>query len=143
MYISTYCASSSKSSSSILRACRVRSTSSLSSPVNHSFSPSSRTFKPASHASTPPSNVSYRSPSFSPAFRSVSCSALRWSHRVDLRSPVSLRAQIRSSSPVLERFERKIATMGMIRFVRTDFELNYVMLDYWYLFSVSYVHFGF
>lgn len=29
------------------------------------------------------------------------------------RSPVSLRAQIRTSSPLVERFERKISTMGM------------------------------
>ncbi|KAL8462530.1 hypothetical protein ACS0TY_033532 [Phlomoides rotata] len=111
MYISTYCASSSKSSPSILRACRVRSTPSLSS---HSFSPPSLPFvkNPASHACTPPSNVTYRSLTFSSAFRSVSCSAPRWSHRVDWRSPVSLRAQIRSASPVLERFDRKIATMA-------------------------------
>ncbi|KAL2245304.1 putative aconitate hydratase, cytoplasmic [Sesamum indicum] len=115
MYISTYCSSSSASSSSILKACRVRFASTLSSSVKHSFSsPSSRTFarNPPLHSSSRPSSLGYRSLSFSSALRSIRCSAPRWSHGVDWRSPVSLRAQIRTASPVLERFERKIATMA-------------------------------
>ncbi|KAL0353650.1 UNVERIFIED_CONTAM: Aconitate hydratase 3, mitochondrial [Sesamum angustifolium] len=110
MYISTYCSSSSASSSSILKACRVRFASTLSSSVNHSFSSPSRTF--ARNPPSRPSIVGYRSLSFSSALRSIRCSAPRWSHGVDWRSPVSLRAQIRTASPVLERFERKIATMA-------------------------------
>ncbi|KAK4420771.1 Aconitate hydratase 3, mitochondrial [Sesamum alatum] len=104
MYFPSYCSSSS-TSSSILRACGVRFASTLSSSVNRSFSSPCR-------ASTPACSISCRSVSFSPAFRSVRCSAPRWSYGVDWRSPVSLRAQIRSASPVLERFERKIATMA-------------------------------
>lgn len=54
-------------------------------------------------------NQKYRSLSFSPVLR---CAVPRWSHRVEWRSPVSLRAQARISGLVLERFERKIATLG-------------------------------
>ncbi|KAL0362276.1 UNVERIFIED_CONTAM: Aconitate hydratase 3, mitochondrial [Sesamum calycinum] len=99
------CCSSSSTSSSVLRACTVRFASTLSSSVTRSFSSPCR-------ASPPTCSVSCRSACFSPAFRSVRCSAPRWSYGVDWRSPVSLRAQIRSASPVLERFERKIATMA-------------------------------
>ncbi|KAK4386972.1 Aconitate hydratase 2, mitochondrial [Sesamum angolense] len=102
MYFPSYCSSSS-TSSSVLRACTVRFASTLSSSVTRSFSSPCR-------ASPPTCSVSCRSV-FSPS-RSVRCSAPRWSYGVDWRSPVSLRAQIRSASPVLERFERKIATMA-------------------------------
>ncbi|KAK6132947.1 hypothetical protein DH2020_033331 [Rehmannia glutinosa] len=115
MYFPSYCSSpSSTSSTSILRACRVRFASTVSSSVNRSFSTPSRTFarNPPSHACSPPSNISYRSSSFSSEFRLVRCSAPRWSYGVDWRSPASLRAQIRTVSPVLDRFERKIATMA-------------------------------
>ncbi|KAH6795775.1 hypothetical protein C2S51_036761 [Perilla frutescens var. frutescens] len=102
------CSSSSATSSSIFRACTHRFASALSSSLNRSsFSSPSRTFV---HNS--PSPASCRSPSFSSAFRSIRCSAPRWSHGVDWRSPISLRAQIRTASPVLERFQRKIATMA-------------------------------
>ncbi|KAL0406931.1 UNVERIFIED_CONTAM: Aconitate hydratase 3, mitochondrial [Sesamum latifolium] len=104
MYFPSYCSSPS-TSSSVLRACRVRFASTLFSSVTRSFSSPCR-------ASPPACNVSCRSVCFSPASRSVRCSAPRWSYGVDWRSPVSLRAQIRSASPVLERFERKIATMA-------------------------------
>ncbi|KAL3851208.1 hypothetical protein ACJIZ3_013090 [Penstemon smallii] len=115
MYLPTYCSSPSTSSSSVLRVCRVRfasnlssSSSSSSSVRNYSVSSPSRIF--AKYSS--PSRVSYRSLSFSSAFPSVRCSSARWSHGVDWRSPVSLRAQIRTASPVLERFERTIASMA-------------------------------
>ncbi|XP_010433420.1 PREDICTED: aconitate hydratase 3, mitochondrial [Camelina sativa] len=54
-----------------------------------------------------------RSKSFSSALRSFRvCSAsTRWSHGGSWRSPVSLRAQSRNSAPVMEKFERKYATM--------------------------------
>ncbi|KAL0320802.1 UNVERIFIED_CONTAM: Aconitate hydratase 3, mitochondrial [Sesamum radiatum] len=104
MYFPSYCSSPS-TSSSVLRACRVRFASTLSSSVTRSFSSPCR-------ASPPTCSVSCRSVCFSPASRSVRCSAPRWSYGVDWRSPVSLRAQIRSASPALERFERKIATMA-------------------------------
>ncbi|KAH7511690.1 hypothetical protein ACOSP7_030380 [Xanthoceras sorbifolium] len=57
-------------------------------------------------------NQRHRSLSFSSSLRSLRCSASRWSHGADWRSPVSLRAQIRSAAPVLQTFERKIATMA-------------------------------
>ncbi|KAG8365085.1 hypothetical protein BUALT_Bualt18G0067500 [Buddleja alternifolia] len=123
MYLPTHCSSSSASSSSssiLIRACRIRfaNSSSSSSSVNRSFSlPPSRTFakNTTSFACSPPSTViSHWSLNFASAFRSIRCSAPRWSHGgVDWRSPVSLRAQIRTTaSPVLQRFERKIATMA-------------------------------
>ncbi|XP_075499796.1 putative aconitate hydratase, cytoplasmic [Primulina tabacum] len=92
MYLSS-CYPQSSSSSLILRAFRFAS------------SVSSR-----AHLCSP---VSYRrSLSFSSALGSRRCSVPIWSRGVGSRSPVSLRAQIRASSPVLERFERKIATMA-------------------------------
>ncbi|XP_050204362.1 aconitate hydratase, cytoplasmic [Mercurialis annua] len=54
----------------------------------------------------------YRSFSFSAAVRSLRCSVPRWSHGVDWRSPLSLRSQIRTVSPVIERFQRNIASMA-------------------------------
>ncbi|XP_057475082.1 putative aconitate hydratase, cytoplasmic [Actinidia eriantha] len=95
--------SSTTSASSIfLRAARVGISSSLSKTSVHlSLSRPS-----LSHSS--PSSISYRSLSLSrPSFRS-----LRWSNGVDWRSPYNLRAQIRTDAPVIERFQRKIATMA-------------------------------
>lgn len=59
-------------------------------------------------------NQTNRSKSFSSALRSFRvCSAsTRWSHGGSWRSPASLRAQSRNSAPVMEKFERKYATMG-------------------------------
>ncbi|XP_022877543.1 aconitate hydratase, cytoplasmic [Olea europaea var. sylvestris] len=106
MYLPTYC-----SSSSILRACRIRTASTLSAsaPSFSSVVASRTSAKQDSVRFSSLSSVSFRSRSFSSSLRS---SALRWSHGVDWRSPVSLRAQIRTASPVLERLERKIATMA-------------------------------
>ncbi|KNA06863.1 hypothetical protein SOVF_177160 [Spinacia oleracea] len=106
----TGAATSSLSSSSIssLRAVRHRfaSTLSLSPSTNSSYSPTSRIFSAA--RSQPISG--YR---FSPGFRSICSSSSRWSHGVDWRSPVSLRAQIATATPTpLERFQRRIATMA-------------------------------
>ncbi|KAK3027934.1 hypothetical protein RJ639_039401 [Escallonia herrerae] len=102
---------SSSSSSALLRASRVRFSTTLTS-----LGPSSA----LSRASASPSlsgtsfwSASFRSFSSFPAFRSLRCSAPRWSHGVDWRSPVSLRAQIRTAAPVIERFQRRIATMAL------------------------------
>ncbi|KAJ7981297.1 Aconitate hydratase [Quillaja saponaria] len=88
-------------SSSLLRATRTRL-----------FSPAfSRTFgSPSTKPS--PSSTGYHSLSYSSALRSFRCSVPRWSHGVHWRSPVNIRAQIRAVAPVIERFERKIATMA-------------------------------
>ncbi|CAI9784202.1 unnamed protein product [Fraxinus pennsylvanica] len=106
MYLSTYC-----SLSSILRACRIRA---ASAPSFSSAVASKASAKQDSVRFCSLSNIGFRTRSFSSSLRS---SALRWSHGVDWRSPVSLRAQTRTASPVLERLERKNASMGMIRFV--------------------------
>uniref|UniRef100_A0A5B7BK45 Aconitate hydratase n=1 Tax=Davidia involucrata TaxID=16924 RepID=A0A5B7BK45_DAVIN len=110
MYIATP-----SSSSALLRVSRVRFSSSLPSfssslfrtSISSSLSRPSVSF-PQSSAST----ISNRSLSFSFAFRSLRSSVPRWSHGVDWRSPVSLKAQIRTAAPVIERFERKISTMA-------------------------------
>ncbi|CAI9088389.1 OLC1v1022698C1 [Oldenlandia corymbosa var. corymbosa] len=115
MYVRTCSSSSSPSSSAILRAARVRfastSTISFSSPVSRSFAAGSGSGSSLA-AAKPPSFFSCRSLYYSSAARSLRCSVPRWSHGVDWRSPVSLKARIRSSAPVIERFERKIATMA-------------------------------
>ncbi|KAJ7948154.1 Aconitate hydratase [Quillaja saponaria] len=91
----------SSSASSLLRATRARLfSSSLSRTLG----------SPPTNPS--PSFTSYRSLSYSSALRSFRSSVPRWSHGVNWRSPVSLRAQIRAVAPVIERFERKIATMA-------------------------------
>ncbi|KAF5746069.1 aconitate hydratase cytoplasmic [Tripterygium wilfordii] len=95
----------STSASSVLRASRARFSSSLSS----SLSLRSTVYPPLNLS---PSITSHRSLSFSSAFRSLRCSVPRWSHGVDWRSPVSLRSQIRAVAPVIEQFQRKIATMA-------------------------------
>ncbi|KAI3891410.1 hypothetical protein MKW92_013345 [Papaver armeniacum] len=61
-----------------------------------------------------PSLTSSRSLSFATAIRSFRSSNPRWSHGYDWRSPVSLRAQIRTAAPLLERFQRKMTTMGLL-----------------------------
>lgn len=122
---SSYCCS--PSSSALLRACRVRWFSSSSS------APSSAIFRPSSAPSSLLSRTSSSLPlsrapasssahlrsshcrhlSFSSAFRSLQPSVPRWSHGAHWRSPLSLAAQIRTAAPVIERFERKLATMGL------------------------------
>ncbi|KAJ6401318.1 hypothetical protein OIU84_016687 [Salix udensis] len=101
MYISS---SASASASAILRASRAR------------FSPSvSRTSLLSPPKFTSPSltnNNQLRSLSFSTAVRSLRRSYPRWSHGLDWRSPSTLRHQIRAVAPVVERFQRKIATMA-------------------------------
>ncbi|KAI8008595.1 hypothetical protein LOK49_LG07G02578 [Camellia lanceoleosa] len=62
--------------------------------------------------SSPSISNQCRSFSFSSAFRNLRCSVPRWSHGVDWNSPASLTAQIRTASPLIGRFERKIATMA-------------------------------
>lgn len=112
---------SSATTTTISRACTHRFASTRFYSLHHSFSSHSRTFlRPA---------ASCRSLSFSSPFRSVRCSFPRWSHGVDWRSPVSVRAQINTASPVLERFERNIASMGRIEFFFYCAMLNSVSLD--------------
>ncbi|OVA03373.1 Aconitase A/isopropylmalate dehydratase small subunit [Macleaya cordata] len=101
-------------SAPLVRASRFRFSSSISS-----YSSISRTLAASSHSSvSPPSPSSsssltgYRSLSFCTGLRSLRSSAPLWSHGYNWRSPVSLRAQIRAAAPVLERFQRKIATMA-------------------------------
>ncbi|KAJ9170077.1 hypothetical protein P3X46_018211 [Hevea brasiliensis] len=100
----------STSASSLLRASRARLSSSLSSSITRASALASPPPKvsPSSFANT----TQHRSLSFSAAVRSLRCSVPRWSHGVDWRSPVSLRSQIRAVAPVIERFQRKIATMA-------------------------------
>lgn len=106
MYITT----STSAASSLLRASsRSRFVSSLSSFKSlpaRSLSPSP--------SPSPSSLVSQRSLGFASAVRSFRCSVPRWSHRVDWRSPLSLRAQIRTVAPAIERLERAFATMGTV-----------------------------
>ncbi|XP_042514227.1 aconitate hydratase, cytoplasmic [Macadamia integrifolia] len=101
MYISA------SSSAALLRASRVRFSSSLSSLPSFT-----RTLASPLPNSSSPSLIKARSLSFCTAFRSIRTSVPRWSHGVDWRSPASLRAQIRTATPVIERFQRKIATMA-------------------------------
>ncbi|KAL9669081.1 hypothetical protein QQ045_006622 [Rhodiola kirilowii] len=75
----------------------------------------STTSKPSIYrSSTHPSLNQARLLSFSssPASRSLRAAVPRWSHGVDRCSPVSLRVQIRTSSPLIERFERRFSTMA-------------------------------
>ncbi|KAF9688294.1 hypothetical protein SADUNF_Sadunf02G0182600 [Salix dunnii] len=92
------------SASSILRASRARFPTSISK--------TSLLYPP--HFSPPylTTNNQLRSLSFSSAVRSLRCSHPRWSHGVDWRYPATLRHQIRAVAPVVERFQRKIATMA-------------------------------
>lgn len=45
-------------------------------------------------------------------YSSRASSVLRWSHSLHSSAPLSLRPQIRAVAPVVQRFHRKIATMG-------------------------------
>ncbi|EOY12336.1 Aconitase 3 [Theobroma cacao] len=103
--------------------CRARFTSMLASTTTTtaSLSPSmcSRVSSPIASQSSAASSVSfwnqkYRSLSFSSSLRSLRCSSPRWSHGVDWNSPGSLRAQVRIAVPVMERFRRRIATIGSV-----------------------------
>ncbi|KAL3508482.1 hypothetical protein ACH5RR_027883 [Cinchona calisaya] len=106
MYVPTCSSSSSTTTpSAIFRAASFRFASTLSSP-------SSRSFVSPSVPKPPSSFVPCRSSKLSSAFRSLRFSVPRWSHGIDWRSPVSLRAQIRTAAPVIQSFERKIATMA-------------------------------
>ncbi|KAF2588962.1 hypothetical protein F2Q70_00039736 [Brassica cretica] len=75
---------------------------------------SSSLSKVASAPSASVLNQTSRSRSFSSALRSYRvCSAsTRWSHGGSWRSPASLRAQARVSAPVMERLERRYASMA-------------------------------
>eukprot|EP00262_Sarcandra_glabra_P015653 TRINITY_DN4881_c0_g1_i4.p1 TRINITY_DN4881_c0_g1~~TRINITY_DN4881_c0_g1_i4.p1 ORF type:complete len:370 (-),score=48.12 TRINITY_DN4881_c0_g1_i4:280-1389(-) len=85
------------SSATLVRASRFRFSSSIS------------TFSKT--LASPPSISSISFSRSLSSFRSLR-SSFSWRHDFDRRSPVSLRAQIRSSAAVIERFERMIATMG-------------------------------
>ncbi|KAL8172497.1 hypothetical protein V2J09_024301 [Rumex salicifolius] len=91
------------SSSALLRAARFRLASSLCSSPSNCISKIPK---------VPASLTTHRSASLSSALRSLRCSTPRWSHGVDWRSPVSLRAQIRTCTPLIEQFQRRIATMA-------------------------------
>ncbi|KAI5674797.1 hypothetical protein M9H77_15161 [Catharanthus roseus] len=110
MYVPT-CSSSSSSTSAILRAAaasaRVRFASSLSDSFSSSVA--NKSFRPCSKSK---SFVDFQSKKLSWSVRSLTYSVPKWSHGVAWRSPLSLRAQIRTASPVIERFQRKIATMA-------------------------------
>uniref|UniRef100_A0A7C9CBZ9 Uncharacterized protein n=1 Tax=Opuntia streptacantha TaxID=393608 RepID=A0A7C9CBZ9_OPUST len=92
---------STSTSSPLLRAARHRFASTLSSLS----SPSSSTVYTAGTRFSGRRTVSFPSP----------LRFLRWSHGVGWNSPFSLRAQCRTAaSPGVERFQRRIATMGKI-----------------------------
>ncbi|MBA0556348.1 hypothetical protein Golob_026456, partial [Gossypium lobatum] len=96
MYIST----SSSAASSFLRA--------ASSYTRTRFFPSSlRNLNPASSSA-----LNNQRSTASVVVRSFHSSASRWCHRLDWRSPFSLRAQIRALNPVIERFQKQFATMA-------------------------------
>uniref|UniRef100_A0A7N0TFJ0 Aconitase/3-isopropylmalate dehydratase large subunit alpha/beta/alpha domain-containing protein n=1 Tax=Kalanchoe fedtschenkoi TaxID=63787 RepID=A0A7N0TFJ0_KALFE len=98
--------STSSSSSALFRATRaLYSTTSLASRpaiYRSSFTPP---------AAAPSLNQS-RLLSFSSSSRSLAPALPRWSHGVAWRSPVSLRAQIRTAAPLIERLEHRFSTMA-------------------------------
>ncbi|KAK4743633.1 hypothetical protein SAY87_009945 [Trapa incisa] len=87
---------------SLIRASKARFTTSLS--FCRAFAPRALQVSPLT--------TQHPLHSFSTAVRSLRCPASRWSHGVDWRSPLSLRAQCRNVSPVIERLQRKFATMA-------------------------------
>ncbi|MBA0624557.1 hypothetical protein Godav_009900, partial [Gossypium davidsonii] len=91
---------SSSASSSLLRAASLYSRTRF-------FHSSFRNLSPSS-----PSLLNHQRSLASVPVRSFHCSVPRWSHRLDWRSPFSLRAQIRAVNPVIERLERKFSTMA-------------------------------
>ncbi|KAK8529116.1 hypothetical protein V6N13_102047 [Hibiscus sabdariffa] len=94
-------ASSSSSAASLLRA------AASSYPRTRFFPSSFRNLNP-SLLNTNGNNRSVASA----ALRSFHCSPSRWTHRLDSRSPLSLRAQIRAFHPIIERFQRKFSSMA-------------------------------
>uniref|UniRef100_A0A2P2MJ64 Aconitate hydratase n=1 Tax=Rhizophora mucronata TaxID=61149 RepID=A0A2P2MJ64_RHIMU len=104
-----YITASTSASSLLGRASRAGFSSSLSRTCALSPSPPS---KFSSSAPFLAAANQQRSISFAAPVRSLRCSLPRWSHGVDWRSPISLRAQARAVAPVIERFQRKIATMA-------------------------------
>ncbi|XP_052207066.1 aconitate hydratase, cytoplasmic [Diospyros lotus] len=97
----------SRSSAALRRASRTRASSfsSLSKAVS---SPASQPLP--CHGGE--QIIQSRSFSFASALRSLRCSVPRWSHGVDWKSPASLTAQIRTAAPVIDRFQRRIATLA-------------------------------
>ncbi|KAE8667685.1 Aconitate hydratase 3 [Hibiscus syriacus] len=92
----------------------ISASSSAASLLRGALSSYTRTrFFPSSLRNLNPSlvNRSHRSVA-SAAVRSFHCSPSRWSHRLDCRSPLSLRAQIRAFHPIIERFQRKFSSMA-------------------------------
>ncbi|XP_057749317.1 LOW QUALITY PROTEIN: aconitate hydratase, cytoplasmic-like [Arachis stenosperma] len=88
-----------------------KSTSSLLRATRSKLSSSSRTFA-YSHSRTSPS-VTANAASSSRAFTSSAGRAFtRWSHRLDFSSPISLRAHARALAPLLQRFQRSLASMA-------------------------------
>ncbi|KAL1362778.1 hypothetical protein HN51_010995 [Arachis hypogaea] len=88
-----------------------KSTSSLLRATRSKLSSSSRTFA-YSHSRTSPS-VTANAASSSRAFTSSAARAFtRWSHRLDFSSPISLRAHARALAPLLQRFQRSLASMA-------------------------------
>ncbi|KAI6697513.1 hypothetical protein NL676_017632 [Syzygium grande] len=100
-----YITSASATASSLLRASRAR----LCGPF--ASASASRTLAAPSPRPAPLADRC-RSLSFYSAVRSLRGSVPRWSHGVDWRSPLSLRPQIRAVAPVIERLQRKFATMA-------------------------------
>ncbi|XP_024024109.1 LOW QUALITY PROTEIN: aconitate hydratase, cytoplasmic [Morus notabilis] len=98
-----YITASYSSASSLLRASRASRlfSSSLSRPFARSLP---KPYSPSSFSSS--SVAAYRS--LSSAVRSVP----RWSHGVHWNSPYTLRSQIRAVAPVIQQFQRKIASMA-------------------------------
>lgn len=129
-----YSPTTSSASLSLLRAARLGFSSSLSRTT------ATTSLVSSSHSSSP-SLIKYRSLSSFPSFRSVR----PWSHGGDWRSPLSLRAQIRSAAPVIERFQRKVATMGIVCFSGLElFEWCYWLItDNWLEWLKKYTKFVF
>ncbi|EXB83385.1 Aconitate hydratase [Morus notabilis] len=100
-----YITASYSSASSLLRASRASRlfSSSLSRPFARSLP---KPYSPSSFSSS--SVAAYRS--LSSAVRSVP----RWSHGVHWNSPYTLRSQIRAVAPVIQQFQRKIASMDRL-----------------------------
>lgn len=88
----------------LLRASRIRISS---SPSLFSLF---RSLSPPLQSS--PSLNNYRFLRFSSSIRSLGCSVPQWSHIVHSKPPVSLRAQVRISSAVINRLPRRFSTMG-------------------------------
>ncbi|KHG15607.1 Aconitate hydratase 2, mitochondrial -like protein [Gossypium arboreum] len=99
-----YITASSSPSSSLLRA------ASAYSPTLF-FRSSFRNLTSTNQASLSVINHHRRSLT-STAVRSFHCSVPRWSPRLDWRSPLNLRSEIRAFNPIIEQLQRKFATMA-------------------------------